>query len=62
MNLELKMEKKIKRFCKLYPWYIGFTSDLLFYIAIDTMFLSFVKEFTAAEIVSITSIAQLVCM
>lgn len=56
------MEKKIQRFCKLYPWYIGFTSDLLFYIAIDTMFLSFVKEFTAAEIVSITSIAQLVCM
>ncbi len=56
------MEKKIQRFCKLYPWYSGFTADLLFYIAIDTMFLSFVKEFTAAEIVSITSIAQLVCM
>ena len=56
------MERTVKRFTKVYPWYGAFTSDLLFYIAIDTLFLSLVKNFTAAEIVSVNSIAQLVCI
>ena len=56
------METHVKRYAKVYPWYYGFTADLLFYIAIDTLFLTLVKNFSAAEIVSITSISQLACI
>lgn len=56
------MEKRIKRCIKIYPWYSSFTGDLLFYIAIDTLFLTLVKGFSAAEIVSIYSISQLICI
>lgn len=56
------MEKKINLFTKLYPWYSAFTGDLLFYIAIDTLFLSIVKDFSPAQIVSITSLSQLACI
>lgn len=56
------METRVGRFTKLYPWYYGFGADLLFYITIDTLFLTLVKNFSAAEIVSITSISQLVCI
>ena len=47
---------------KVFPWYSGFTGDLLFYIAIDTLFLTIVKNFTAAQIVSLTSLSQLFCI
>ena len=56
------MEKSIKRFVKVFPWYIGFSSDLLFYIAIDTLFLSLVKNFSPAQIVSLASLSQLACI
>ena len=56
------MNKKIERSIKVYPWYSGLTADLLFYIAVDTLFLTLVKNFSAAEIVSLTSISQLVCI
>lgn len=58
----LIMEKKIARFMKLYPWYYGFNADLLFYIAIDTLFLTLVKNFSAAQIVAISSLSQFVCI
>lgn len=56
------MEKDINRFIKVFPWYLGITGDLLFYIAIDTLFLTIVKNFSAAEIVSITSLSRLICI
>ncbi len=56
------MEKKIDRFTKIYPWYAGFTGDLLFYIAIDTLFLTIVKKFSPAQIVSLTSFSQFACI
>ena len=56
------MEKKIDRFTKIYPWYAGFTGDLLFYIAIDTLFLTIVKKFSPAQIVSLTSFSQIACI
>ena len=56
------MDKRVNRFLKLYPWYSGFSGDLLFYIAIDTLFLTVVKNFSPAEIVSITSLSQLFCI
>ncbi|MBE6688989.1 MAG: MFS transporter [Ruminococcaceae bacterium] len=56
------MNKNINRFIKIFPWYSGLTADLLFYIAIDTLFLTIVKNFSAAQIVSLTSFAQLACI
>lgn len=56
------MKGKINRFIKVFPWYSGFTGDLLFYIAIDTLFLTIVKNFSPSQIVSLTSISQLVCI
>ena len=50
------MYKKINRFANVFPWYMGFTGDLLFYIAIDTLFLTMVKNFSAAQIVSFPNI------
>ena len=57
-----ELNKGAKRFLKVFPWYSGFTGDLLFYIAVDTLFLTIVKNFTPAEIVSITSLSQLICI
>ncbi len=54
--------KDIDRFIKAYPWYAGFTGDLLFYIAIDTLFLTIAKNFSAAQIVSLSSFSQFACI
>lgn len=51
------MNKQAMRFIKLYPLYRGLEADLLFYVAIDTLFLSLTKGFSAAEIVSLTTVA-----
>ena len=56
------MENRVKRFTKLFPWHHGLIGDLLFYVAIDTLFLTVVKNFSAAEIVSLTSLSQIVCI
>ncbi|MBQ1217264.1 MAG: hypothetical protein IIX85_04815, partial [Clostridia bacterium] len=56
------MEKSIKRYLRVFPWYSGFTGDLLFYIAVDTLFLTIVKNFTPSQIVSVTSLSQLICI
>ena len=50
------MDRKLNRFVKIYPWFHGLTADLLFYIAIDTLFLTAVKNLSAAQIVSLTTI------
>lgn len=56
------MERKLNRFVKLYPWFAGLTGDLLFYIAIDTLFLTAVKELSAAQIVSLTTVSTVACI
>lgn len=53
------MEKKTRRFIWLYPWYVGFIGDLLFYIAIDSLFLTVVKKFSAMQIVSLTFVSTI---
>ena len=56
------MERKLSRFVKLYPWFHGLTADLLFYIAIDTLFLTAVKNLSAAQIVSLTTVSTVACI
>lgn len=53
-------ENKLKVFNKIYPWFAGLSSDLLFWVAIDTLFLTVVKNFTASQIVSLTSISMII--
>ena len=55
-------ERQINRFIKIYPFFAGLTSDLLFYIAIDTLFLTVVKGLSAAQITSLTSISTISCI
>ena len=56
------MNKSVDRFIRLFPWNYGLSADLLFYIAIDSLFLTMVKSFSPAEIVSLTSLSQLACI
>ena len=47
---------------KLYPWFSSLSGDLLFFIAIDTLFLSTVKGLTAYQIALMTAIGTLTCV
>ena len=51
-----------KKIAKVFPWYYAFDADLLFYIAIDTLFLSMVKNLTDAQIVSLSTVGTLSCI
>lgn len=54
------MNKKIERAIRLYPWYWGFGLDLLFFMAIDTLFLVSVKQFSEQQILLLTTISMIV--
>lgn len=53
---------KIKRSIKLYPLFYAFSADLIFFVPIDTLFLTLVKELNASQISAITMIGLLVCI
>ena len=53
---------KIDKFIKIFPWFAGLSGDLLFWIAIDTLFLTIVKHLNVSQIVSLTSISLLTCI
>lgn len=55
-------EQKLTKFNKIFLWYAGLSGDLLFWIAIDTLFLTVVKKFTASQIVSLTSVSLITCI
>lgn len=54
------MEKKIAFYKKLYPVFHTFTGDLLFYIAVSSLFLTLAKGFSAAQIVSFTAVTRII--
>lgn len=63
METEVKIDKqqiaKQKRAwfsVKTIPWFMGFSNDLIFYIAINTLFLTTVKNFNASQISLFTTI------
>lgn len=60
--MNIAMEKKVNLFVKIFPWYYGLLADLLFYIAIDTLFLTMVKNFSPAQVVSLTAFSQFACI
>ena len=54
------INKKLKKFNKIYPWFDAISCDLLFFIAIDTLFFSIVKEFNPAQIAMLTTISSII--
>ncbi len=55
-------QEKMTKFNKIFPWYAGLSGDLLFWIAIDTLFLTVVKNFNASQIVSLTTVSLITCI
>ncbi len=55
-------QKKITKFNNIFPWYAGLSGDLLFWVAIDTLFLTIVKKFNASQIVSLTTVSLIACI
>ena len=53
-------KKRIVLSNKIYPLFAGLSSDLIFFLAINTLFLTEVKGFSALEISSFTTISLLV--
>lgn len=53
---------KIKRSIKLYPLFYAFSADLIFFVPIDTLFLTLVKGLNASQISAITMISLLFCI
>lgn len=58
--IQSEKDKKVKVFEKIYPVYFGFSADLLFWVAIDSLFLTIVKGFSPSQIVFITDFALIV--
>ena len=56
------VDKRIDSSNKIYPIFYGLSSDLIFFIAIRTLFLTNVKELTSSEINFITTIGVLVAL
>lgn len=54
------INKKIELTNKIYPIFAGISSDLLFWIVIQTLFLTNVKHFNAAQISSLTAFSGIV--
>lgn len=54
----MEQEKYLNRFIRIYPILKGFTDDLLFFIAIDTLFFTVAKGLSARQIVLLTTISS----
>ena len=54
------IDKKIKLSNKIYPYLVGLSDDLLFWAAINTIFLTTVKMFSASQVSLLTAISGLV--
>lgn len=55
----MKQTAYLKRFNKIFPIFYSLSGDLLFYVAIDTLFYTMVKGFTPDKIVFLTTISSL---
>ena len=55
------MNKNI-RTIKLYPFYNAFSADLVFYISVDTLFLTYIKNLNASQISFMSMFGLLMCI
>lgn len=55
------MKEKVKLSSKIWPIYYGLSDDLMFWAAINTLFLTRVKHLDAGQINLIMSLSVIVC-
>lgn len=55
-------QKKVNRSIKIYPFFASFTGDLIFFVPIDTLFLTLVKRLNPSQITAMTVIALIICI
>ena len=55
-------ESKINRSIKIYPLFASFTGELIFFVPIDTLFLTLVKGLNASQITAMTMISLIMCI
>lgn len=53
---------KVKRSIKIYPIFASFTGDAIFFVPIDTLFLTLVKGLSASQIAAMSMVSLLVCI
>ena len=56
------MKRKVEIANKLYPWFSGLSADLIFYIAISSIWLTTIKGFNPAEITFLYTISSFFCI
>lgn len=54
--------RKIKRSINIYPIFASFTGDMIFFVPIDTLFLTLVKGLNASQITAMTMVALIICI
>ena len=54
--------KKIKRSIRAFPLFAAFSSDLIFFVPIDTLFLALVKRLSASQITAMTMVSLALCI
>lgn len=59
MKEETINKKRALLSTKIFPWFIGFSDDLMFYIVVNTLFLTIVKNLTTSQITFLTTISSL---
>lgn len=57
-----KQNTYLKNFYKIFPLFNGLTGDLLFYVAIDTLFYTIVKGFSPDMLSLLTTVSALFCI
>ena len=64
-GLVVKDPKKLRKAeytVKVLPWFMGLSNDLMFYIAVNTLFFTAAKGMTAAEITFLTTVSGTACI
>lgn len=51
---------RLRKFNKTYVWFAGLSGDLLFWVAIDTLFLTIVKGFNPSQIIFSTTLSLII--
>lgn len=59
MENEKQKKRKVMLSNSILPWFIGISDDLMFYIAINTLFFTIVKQLSAASISFLTTASAL---
>lgn len=54
--------KKVNRSIKIYPIFSSFSTDMVFFVPIDTLFLTLTKGLNASQITAITMVSLLICI